>query len=96
MELRSCPTTTIATPEVVENIPLQDAVKEAWQKRPEIYQADLNLKERGNRSKGHEERSFACAECVCAIQRARFIGKFPGFDLYDSHITAADSERADC
>jgi outer membrane protein TolC len=45
------PTTTIATPEVVENIPLQDAVKEAWQKRPEIYQADLNLKNAGIEAK---------------------------------------------
>jgi outer membrane protein len=41
------PTTTISSPEVVENIPLQDAVQEAWKKRPEIYQADLNLKNAG-------------------------------------------------
>ena len=41
------PTTTISTPEVVENMPLQDAVQEAWKKRPEIYQADLNLKNAG-------------------------------------------------
>ncbi|MGB8542043.1 MAG: TolC family protein [Candidatus Acidiferrales bacterium] len=45
------PTTTIATPEIVENIPLEDAVKEAWQKRPEIYQADLNLKNAGIEAK---------------------------------------------
>ena len=38
------PTTAIAIPDVVENIPLQDAVQEAWRKRPELYQADLNLK----------------------------------------------------
>ena len=38
------PTTPIATPDIVENIPLQDAVQEAWRKRPELYQADLNLK----------------------------------------------------
>src|SRR5271154_4820084 len=38
------PTTPIATPDIVENIPLQDAVQEAWKKRPELYQADLNLK----------------------------------------------------
>lgn len=31
------PTTTISTPEVVENMPLQDAVQEAWKKRPEIF-----------------------------------------------------------
>jgi outer membrane protein len=38
------PTTAIATPNITENLPLMDAVQEAWQKRPEIYQADLNLK----------------------------------------------------
>jgi outer membrane protein len=38
------PTTALSTPEVVENIPLQDAVQEAWKKRPELYQVDLNLK----------------------------------------------------
>lgn len=41
------PTTPITTPDVIENIALQDAVKEAWQKRPEIIQADLNLKNAG-------------------------------------------------
>ncbi|MGA8222898.1 MAG: TolC family protein [Candidatus Acidiferrales bacterium] len=41
------PTTPITTPDVIENIALQDAVKEAWQKRPEILQADLNLKNAG-------------------------------------------------
>ncbi len=38
------PTTPITAPESVENIPLADAVQEAWRKRPELYQADLNLK----------------------------------------------------
>jgi outer membrane protein len=38
------PTTPIANPNVTENLPLMDAVQEAWQKRPEIFQADLNLK----------------------------------------------------
>ncbi len=38
------PTTAISTPDIVENIPLQDAVQEAWRKRPELYQADLSLK----------------------------------------------------
>jgi outer membrane protein len=36
------PTTPIATPDV-ENISLEDAVKEAWTKRPELQQADLYL-----------------------------------------------------
>ncbi|MGH9745596.1 MAG: TolC family protein [Candidatus Acidiferrales bacterium] len=38
------PTTPIANPNVTENLPLMDAVQEAWQKRPEIFQAGLNLK----------------------------------------------------
>lgn len=41
------PTTPIATPDVTENLPLADAVQEAWQKRPEILQAQLNLKNAG-------------------------------------------------
>jgi outer membrane protein len=41
------PTTAIATPDIVENISLQDAVQEAWKKRPELFQADLNLKNAG-------------------------------------------------
>jgi len=40
------PTTSIFTPEV-ENISLEDAVHEAWQKRPELQQAELNLKNAG-------------------------------------------------
>jgi outer membrane protein len=38
------PTTPIATPNITENLPLMDAVQEACQKRPEVFQADLNLK----------------------------------------------------
>ena len=41
------PTTSIPTPEVIESIPLQTAVQEAWQKRPELQQAALNLKNAG-------------------------------------------------
>ncbi|MGB0036825.1 MAG: TolC family protein, partial [Candidatus Acidiferrales bacterium] len=41
------PTTPITTPDIFENIPLQDAVREAWGKRPEIQQSDLNLKNAG-------------------------------------------------
>src|SRR5271154_7171371 len=41
------PTTPIATPDFVENIALQDAVQEAWKKRPELFQAELNLKNAG-------------------------------------------------
>ncbi len=38
------PTTPIRTPDLVENLPLQQAVAEAWSKRPELQQASLNLK----------------------------------------------------
>jgi outer membrane protein len=41
------PTSPISTPDSVENIPLQTAVQEAWQKRPELQQAALNLKNAG-------------------------------------------------
>jgi outer membrane protein len=40
------PTTTIFNPNI-DNISLNDAVKEAWQKRPELQQAALNLKNAG-------------------------------------------------
>jgi outer membrane protein TolC len=40
------PATTIFNPNI-ENISLDDAVKEAWQKRPELQQAALNLKNAG-------------------------------------------------
>jgi outer membrane protein len=38
------PTTSIGLPPVVENAPMDDLVREAWQKRPELTQASLNLK----------------------------------------------------
>ena len=38
------PTTPIGLPPVVENAPMDDLVREAWQKRPELTQASLNLK----------------------------------------------------
>ncbi len=41
------PTTAISTPEIGENVPVEDAVKEAWQKRPELKQAQLNLENAG-------------------------------------------------
>jgi outer membrane protein TolC len=40
------PTSPIFDPEA-ENISLEDAVHEAWQKRPELQQAELNLKNAG-------------------------------------------------
>jgi len=40
------PTTPIFTP-AEQNISLEDAVHEAWQKRPELQQAELNLKNAG-------------------------------------------------
>jgi outer membrane protein TolC len=41
------PTTPIATPDTGENILLENAVKEAWRKRPELKQAALNLENAG-------------------------------------------------
>jgi outer membrane protein len=41
------PATPISTPDTGENIEIQDAVKEAWQKRPELKQAALNLENAG-------------------------------------------------
>ena len=37
------PTTLISTPNTGENLSIADAVREAWQKRPELRQAALNL-----------------------------------------------------
>lgn len=41
------PTTPISEPIEIENIKIQDAVKEAWEKRPELQQMELNLKNAG-------------------------------------------------
>lgn len=41
------PTTPITTPDVVEDIAIQQAVQEAWSKRPEVLQAQLNLQNEG-------------------------------------------------
>jgi outer membrane protein len=38
------PTTPIGQPPVAENAPIDDLFREAWQKRPELTQASLNLK----------------------------------------------------
>jgi outer membrane protein len=38
------PTSAIYKPDEVESVPLEDAVKEAWTKRPELQQADYNLR----------------------------------------------------
>jgi len=41
------PTTLISTPTTGENVQIEDAVKEAWQKRPELKQASLSLENAG-------------------------------------------------
>jgi len=41
------PSTLISTPTTGENVEIADAVKEAWQKRPELKQASLNLENAG-------------------------------------------------
>jgi outer membrane protein len=45
------PATPISTPDTGENIQIVDAVKEAWQKRPELKQAALNLENAGTEVK---------------------------------------------
>jgi outer membrane protein len=47
LNLDVVPTDVITTPPPTDVMPLQDAVKEAWQKRPEIREAELNLKTAG-------------------------------------------------
>ena len=37
----------ISTPDTGENVRIEDAVKEAWEKRPELRQAALNLENAG-------------------------------------------------
>src|SRR4029077_2896410 len=41
------PTTAISTPDTGENVRIEDAVKEAWERRPELKQAALNLENAG-------------------------------------------------
>jgi len=41
------PITPISTPDTGENVRIEDAVREAWQKRPELKQAGLNLENAG-------------------------------------------------
>jgi outer membrane protein len=41
------PTTGISTPDTGRNVQIADAIKEAWQKRPELHQAALNLENAG-------------------------------------------------
>jgi outer membrane protein len=41
------PITPISTPDTGENVRIEDAVKEAWQKRPELKQVALNLENAG-------------------------------------------------
>ena len=45
------PTTPISTPDTGENLRIEEAVKEAWQKRPELKQAALNLENAGTEVK---------------------------------------------
>ena len=47
MGVEIIPTTNISTPDTGENVQIADAVQEAWQKRPELKQASLNLENAG-------------------------------------------------
>jgi outer membrane protein len=47
LHLEIIPTTPISTPSTGDSVQIEDAVKEAWQKRPELKQAALNLENAG-------------------------------------------------
>jgi outer membrane protein len=47
LHLEIIPTTPISTPSTGDSVRIEDAVKEAWQKRPELKQAALNLENAG-------------------------------------------------
>jgi len=68
------PTTPIFTPQE-ENISLEDAVHEAWQKRPELQQADLNLKNAGIEVKATKNLLLPQVNAFAEYQAAGLSGK---------------------
>ena len=78
------PTTPISTPGISENIKIEDAVKEAWQKRPELQQLALDAEKRRDRSEGDEERTVAGRKCFrrihCDGPQRHSNGHFDGAD----------------
>jgi len=69
------PTTSIFNPNV-ENISLEDAVKEAWQKRPELQQAELNLKNSGVEVKATKNLLLPSLNLFGEYQAAGLAGVF--------------------
>jgi outer membrane protein len=67
------PTTPIFSPNN-ENIALEDAVKEAWQKRPEIQQAELNLKNAGIEIKATRNAMLPALNVFAEYQAAGLAG----------------------
>jgi outer membrane protein len=68
------PTTPIFTP-TPENISLDDAVHEAWQKRPELQQDDLNLKNAGIEVKATKNLMLPSVNVFAEFQGTGLSGK---------------------
>ncbi len=56
------PTTPISTPDVIDNIPLDQAVQEPWTKRPEVLRGGTQPQECSDRNARNSERAAALAE----------------------------------
>jgi outer membrane protein len=67
------PTTPLFDP-TVENISLEDAVHEAWQKRPELQQAELNLKNAGIEIKATKNALLPTVNLFAEYQAAGLAG----------------------
>jgi len=68
------PTTPLFTPEQ-ENVSLEDAVHEAWQKRPELQQAELNLKNAGVEVKATKNALLPTVNLFAEYQATGLSGK---------------------
>jgi outer membrane protein len=82
LNIEIVPTTPIATPDVTENLALSDAVTEAWQKRPEILQAQLNLKNAGIEVKATKN---------ALLPRADLFGQYSATGLNGNQITTTQT-----
>ena len=84
---KSFPPRPFARPTSIENIPLADTPsQEAWQKRPELQQAALNLKNAAGRSAGHQERTLAHGESFRAVSADRHCGRFHHHNVHPDRL----------
>jgi outer membrane protein len=74
------PTTPIPTPDVVENVPLNDLMAEAWQKRPEMTQAQLTL---------DNFKIEVKATKNALLPSLSIFGQYQGIGLAGTNVTAA-------